>query len=279
MSRRATVLRLRSEMVTSFALRGWEGASLIAFFYAAVVAAFLRPGLSASVRFRATGASIAGIGLTAASIVAPPNVVLHAWVLPPVLLLLFYWTTGLLFVSPMTAVEDAFLRIDRALRIRDLGAHTPKWLVEILELAYAGVYGLIPIALALHLRLAAAPDANRFWTVILVTDFVCFGFLPWIQTRPPRALEAGDPWPSSFRSLNLRVLGATSIQVNTFPSGHAAEGLAAALLVASLSPLIFSWMLVAGLAVAAGAVFGRYHYAIDALTGWLVAIVVWLLLG
>jgi hypothetical protein len=55
--------------------------------------------------------------------------------------------------------------------------------------------------------------------------------------------------------------------------------LAAALLVASLSPLIFSWMLVAGLAVAAGAVFGRYHYAIDALTGWLVAIVVWLLLG
>lgn len=63
------------------------------------------------------------------------------------------------------------------------------------------------------------------------------------------------------------------------PSGHAAEGLAAALLVASLSPLIFSWMLVAGLAVAAGAVFGRYHYAIDAFTGWLVAIVVWLLLG
>ena len=36
---------------------------------------------------------------------------------------------------------------------------------------------------------------------------------------------------SSLRRFNLRVLGATSIQVNTFPSGHAAEGLVAALLV------------------------------------------------
>jgi hypothetical protein len=174
-------------MVTSFALRGWEAASLIAFFYAAVVAAFLRPGLSASVRFRATGASIAGIGLTAASIVAPANVVLHAWVLPPVLLLLFYWTTGLLFVSPMTAVEDAFLRIDRALRIRDLGAHTPKWLVEILELAYAGVYGLIPIALALHLRLAAAPDAidsgRSSSSPISSVLASCLGFRPGLPER------------------------------------------------------------------------------------------------
>ena len=29
----------------------------------------------------------------------------------------------------------------------------------------------------------------------------------------------------------------------------------------------------------AGAVFGRYHYAIDAFAGWLVALTVWLLLG
>ena len=266
-------------MLTSFALRGWEAASLASFLYAAFTAAFFRPGLPATVRFRAVGASMAGIGVTAASILAPANVFLHGWLLPPILLFLFYWTTGLLFVAPMTDVEDTFLRIDRALRIRGLSARTPRWLVEILEFAYAGVYGLIPIALVLRLWLAAAPDSDRFWTVILVTDFVCFGFLPWIQTRPPRALESGEPWPSSFRSLNLRVLGAASIRVNTFPSGHAAEGLAAALLVANLSPVIFLWMLLAALAVSAGAVLGRYHYAIDALAGWLVAVMVWLLLG
>jgi membrane-associated phospholipid phosphatase len=266
-------------MLSSFALRGWETASLIAFVYSALTAAVLRPGVESAVRLRALGASMAGIAVAIASIFAPANVVLHGWLLPPVLLLLFYWTTGLLFVAPMKPIEDAFVGIDGALHIRDWSARTPKWLAEILEASYAGVYGLIPIALALHLLLASAPDADRFWTVILVTDFVCFGFLPWIQTRPPRALEAGEPWPSSLRALNLRVLGATSIQVNTFPSGHAAEGLAVALLVASVSPVVFVSILVAGAAVAAGAVLGRYHYAVDAFAGWLVALAAWLLLG
>ena len=45
-----------------------------------------------------------------------------------------------------------------------------RWLAEILEFAYAGVYPLIPIALALHLAYSPAPDADRFWTVVLVTD-------------------------------------------------------------------------------------------------------------
>jgi len=260
-------------------LRGWEVASLISFAYAALTAAVLKRGLTSAVRFRAVGASIAGLAVTVASFVAPANVVLHSWVFPPVLLLLFYWTTGLLFVAPMERVEAAFVGIDRALHVRDLSARTPKWLVETLEAAYAGVYGLIPIALVLYLCFATAPHADRFWTVILVIDFVCFGFLPWIQTRPPRALESGEPWRSSLRSFNLKVLGATSVQVNTFPSGHAAEALAAALLVASVSPAVFVCMMVAALAVAAGAVFGRYHYAIDAFTGWFVAVTMWLLLG
>src|SRR5262245_165895 len=260
-------------------LRGWEVASLIAFTYAALAAAVLRRGLTSAVRFRAVGASIAGLAVTVASFIAPTNVVLHDWLFPPVLLLLFYWTTGLLFVAPMQRVEATFMGIDRALLIRDLSARTPTWLVEILEAAYAGVYGLIPIALVLHLCFATAPDADRFWAVILVTDFVCFGFLPWIQTRPPRALESGEPWHSSLRSFNLKMLGAASVQVNTFPSGHAAEALAAALLAASVSPAVFLGMSVAALAVAAGAVFGRYHYAIDAFTGWFVAVTVWLLLG
>jgi len=35
-------------------------------------------------------------------------------------------------------------------------------------------------------------------------------------------------------------------------------------------------MFVSALAISAGAVLGRYHYALDALAGWLVAVVVWL---
>ena len=61
-----------------------------------------------------------------------------------------------------------------------------------LEFAYGGVYPLIPIALLLHLAYAPAPDADLFWTVVLVTDYVCFAMLPFIQTRPPRALESAS---------------------------------------------------------------------------------------
>jgi hypothetical protein len=35
-------------------------------------------------------------------------------------------------------------------------------------------------------------------------------------------------------------------------------------------------MLLNALAISAGAVFGRYHFAADILAGWAVAVVVWL---
>jgi hypothetical protein len=38
-------------------------------------------------------------------------------------------------------------------------------------------------------------------------------------------------------------------------------------------------MLANALAVSAGAVLGRYHYAVDAVAGWVVAVVVWLAFG
>ena len=260
-----------------FTLRAWELASVFSFVYTAFVATLLRKGLPSSVRVRAVGGCAAGLLLTAASAMAPFHPLLHRWLLPPALLLLSYWTTGLLFVAPMKQFEQLFAFIDRLVRVRRLGSLTPTSVAEFLEFSYAAVFALIPIALALHLSLSAEPDTDRFWTVILVTDFICFAVLPWIQTRPPRALESGEPWSSSFRSFNLRWLDKASIQVNTFPSGHAAEALAAALLVSNLRPGVFIWMLFNAAAVSAGAVFGRYHYAIDAFAGWLVAITVWLM--
>jgi membrane-associated phospholipid phosphatase len=259
-------------------LRGWELASVISFIYMAVVAACLRRGLTPTARVRAVGGAVAGLLLTAASAMAPYHPILHRWLLPPALLLLGYWTSGLLFVAPMKRIETLFAFVDRIVRVRGVGAKAPVSLAEFLEFMYAAVFALIPIALALHLQFAQVPNVDRFWTVILVTDFICFAMLPWIQTRPPRSLEAGDPWPSSFRRVNLRLLGRASIQVNTFPSGHAAEALAAALLVSNLRSGLFIWMLFNAAAVSAGAVFGRYHYAIDALAGWVVAVGVWAVL-
>jgi len=262
----------------ALALRNWEIASYAMFVYTAILAAVLR-GLAPVVRARAFAGSGAALVVTAASVLTPSNVFLHGWLLPPLLLLLAYWTSGLLFTAPMPHAEQALLQIDRVLQVRAISSAAPRWIAELLEFSYAAVYALIPIALMLHSRFTAYLDYDRFWTVILVTDYVCFAMLPWIQTRPPRAIEPGDPWRSSLRRFNLRLLGAASIRVNTFPSGHAAEALSAALLVSNAPSAVVAWMLFNAFAVSMGAVLGRYHYAADAFTGWLVALAVWLALG
>jgi hypothetical protein len=250
----------------------WQLASLVFFAYVALVAE-LRPGLAPRKRIRVWAGAALGIAAAAAASRLPPDAFANVWILPPALLLLGYWTSGLLFVAPMPAAERVLLAIDAGLRVQSIARRTPRFVAELLEAAYVGVYPLVPFALWAAMSAGVAPD--RFWTIILVIDFVCFGMLPWIQTRPPRALGVDAPWRSTWRRANVRIVNASSIQVNTFPSGHAAEGLAAALLVLGASGPLVVLMFAAGLAVSAGAVLGRYHYAADAIAGWAVALIVY----
>jgi hypothetical protein len=253
----------------------WLAASTAYFLYVAFVAVVLR-GVARRSRLRAIGGvALGALGIAAALVTT--SAVARVWLLPPVLLLLAYWATGALFVAPMHDVERALQSIDDWLRIRERAAHTPGWLATSLEFAYAGVSPLIPIALALHLWFAAPPDPDRFWAVVLITDYICFATLPWLQTRPPRSIERNEPWRSAFRRFNVRLMSTASIRVNTFPSGHAAEALAAALLVLEAPWPWVAWMFLNAAAISAGAVFGRYHYAADAFAGWIVALVVWAL--
>lgn len=254
-------------------MRSWLAASAAFFVYLGIVAALV-PRVTTERRRLASAGAIIGLIVVAGSS-ASPHKVLDGWILPPLLLLLAYWTSGLLFVAPMPHAERPLLRFDSMLRIRRMAASLPAPLVECLEAAYLAVYPVVPIALALHLTRAPDPDAGRFWGVILTTDYICFGMLPWVQTRPPRAIEPEPPWRSRVRPLNLRLLGGASIHANTFPSGHAAEALAAALMVLGAGPIPVSAMFLMALAISAGAVFGRYHYAADALAGWMTALAVW----
>lgn len=252
----------------------WIAASA-AFFLYVIGTAPLVPRLTQRARSLAITGGLVGLLVTVAAHETSSNQLLHDWLLPPVLLLLGYWTSGCLFAGPMPRVEAVLLAIDRRLEIDPTARATPRLIAELLELAYAGVYLMVPLALLIHLAAAGAADPARFWTVILVTDFTCFACLPWIQTRPPRAISSPSPWNTASRRFNLRVLGKTSIQVNTFPSGHAAEAVAAALLVSAAPWPVVAAMGLGALLVSAGAVLGRYHYAADAFAGWAVAIIVW----
>jgi PAP2 superfamily len=255
----------------------WQTASLAFFLYISLLAV-IRRSEARMIAGVFSGAAIGSLVALFSAFVHQP-VWLAVWIWPPLLLLIGYWTSGLLFVGPNPWQENALMRLDDRVGVRRAARYAPRLAVDLLEAAYAGVYLLIPIALFLHLKYSAAPDASRFWAVVLIADFICFGVLPWVQTRPPRALEAEEPWTSSLRRFNLRLLGSTSIQVNTFPSGHAAEALIAALLALHAPTAIVVVMFAAALAVSAGAVFGRYHFLADIVSGWLVAVTVWMVLS
>jgi membrane-associated phospholipid phosphatase len=254
----------------------WPPASIAFFTYVGLLALSL-PGVDRRRRTLALAGTATGIILTVTSQLAP-NGIANDWLVPPALLLIAYWTSGVLYRAPMLRIERLLRRIDDRLRIRSLAAATPRAIAELLEFAYVAVYLVIPAALVIHVVTSATPDPPRFWAVVLVTDFICFGTLPWVQTRPPRALEPEPPWSSRFRSVNLHLLGKTSIQVNTFPSGHAAEALAALLLVLDGPASLVSIMLFTALAISAATVLGRYHFSADVFAGWAVALVVWLAL-
>jgi membrane-associated phospholipid phosphatase len=251
----------------------WHKASLAFFVYVLAILIGRRSWTGRSTR--AVAGVLAGLAIVSLAALVQQPAVLVEWVWPPLVLLIAYWTSGLLFVIPSPSQERALLWLDERLRVREIAGRTPRLVADLFELAYVAVYPLIPIALCLHLTYAPDASADRFWTIVLATDFVCFGVLPWVQTRPPRALESGDPWRSAVRPLNLRLLGSTSIHVNTFPSGHAAEALAAALLSLDAPLPLVAAMFAAAVAVSAGAVLGRYHYLADVLTGWLAALLVW----
>jgi membrane-associated phospholipid phosphatase len=87
----------------------------------------------------------------------------------------------------------------------------------------------------------------------------------------------GEKWTDGLpsgrvRAFNLWILQRGSIQANTLPSAHVAITGACALSLLRLGPqpagLIFLWIAVS---IALGAVSGRYHYALDAILGFLVA--------
>jgi membrane-associated phospholipid phosphatase len=251
----------------------WQKASLAFFVYLLAVVA--GRGADARALRRAVAGSCAGVSVVVLTIATEQPVLLREWIWPPLVLLIAYWTSGLLFVSASPAQERALFWLDERLDVLAVARRVPRRVADVLELAYVGVYPLVPLALLVHLSFAPVPAPDRFWAIVLVTDFLCFGVLPWVQTRPPRALEGVDPWQSSVRPLNVRLLGSTSIQANTFPSGHAAEALIAALMSLDAPAPVVVGMCLAALAVAAGAVLGRYHYLVDALVGWAVALVVW----
>jgi membrane-associated phospholipid phosphatase len=67
--------------------------------------------------------------------------------------------------------------------------------------------------------------------------------------------------------MNLYILRHASIHLNTFPSAHVAATIGASLVLMRWVPVVGVLFLLISLSIAAGAVLGRYHYALDVILG------------
>lgn len=262
----------------------------VLFFSYLTALAWIRP-VAAQSRAIITGIGCMAIGLVIAAqfahkIIAPfPLSVVRDW-LPAPLLLLAYWQAGQFFIRPMEELQSRLLRFDQRLLEPLLQGITTRrigvWISVYLESAYLFCYPMVlsglPLLYLMHMR----EYVDTLWATILPPTYLCYAALPFLQTLPPRMIEVdceAKVRAGKIRALNLWILRHASIQVNTFPSAHVAASISIALVLLRLTPvpgLVFLWI---SLSVAAGAVMGRYHYAIDALLGAALAVAAFLLVA
>jgi membrane-associated phospholipid phosphatase len=187
----------------------------------------------------------------------------RAW-LPHAYLVLGYWIPAVFTPGVNPKFEAWLAEADR--RLGNGLSGVGRWPAKLrFELAYLLCYPSVPAAFAVVFIAGNREDITRFWIAVLLAGYACYGSLPWTAARPPRLISA--PEPIYFARINAHVLGRVSHNLNTFPSGHVAVTLAAALVVCSLSMAWGLGFLAIATAVAVAAVNGRYHYLVDVLVG------------
>jgi len=194
----------------------------------------------------------------------------------------------------------------------DLLTATSPWLQRYLEFAYFLCYPSVPLGIgalylarrisrrrAQELLIAAAtvstesdPSGDRhhdpafierryrtaieqFWTTVLLAVLTCYVLFPFFPLTPPRELFRDLPGPQVaplLRGMNHWILGRYAVGASLFPSGHVAAVTALALAIRAYLPRTGVAFIVLAVSIAAATVYGRYHYAADALAGALVGI-------
>lgn len=175
-----------------------------------------------------------------------------------------YWIPALLVGRPTayaTSFESWLIRTEARWGKPGMHRSAP----AVFESAYLLCYPLVPAAFLVVWAYGTPADVDRFWTAVLIAAFLCYGTLPWLVSRPPRALEATAPSPVG--RANAYVLARVSHGLNTFPSGHVAVSVAASMQVFNVSSAAGLLFGAIAIAVAVGAVAGRYHFTVDALIG------------
>lgn len=153
------------------------------------------------------------------------------------------------------------------------------FLPALLELSYLLVYAVGPFALAILYAREIRSRADRLLLVYLTGTLLAYALFPYFPSDPPRTAFPGTDLPgvlTAIRRINLWIVGGYGIHSSVFPSAHVSSAFSAAWalrLVIPERPRIGWAMFVYATLVAIATVYGRYHYAVDALAGFGVSLV------
>ncbi|MBZ5631770.1 MAG: phosphatase PAP2 family protein [Acidobacteriia bacterium] len=141
------------------------------------------------------------------------------------------------------------------------------------ELCYVLVYAAAPVALWALLANGRRDRINHFWLAYLAGTLGAYALFPYFLSDSPRIAFPGENLPTIvtfLRRVNLWIAVNFDIHSSVFPSAHVSSALAAAWGLVEILPTRrwIGWtMAVYGLCVAIATVYGRYHYAADAVAG------------
>lgn len=148
------------------------------------------------------------------------------------------------------------------------------WLSELLHLGYFSYYFVVPAAALAVWWKAGDRGLERAAVTVGLAFFLCylvFAVFPVAGPRYQFPRIEGPPAGGAVFELVHGVLEAGSSKGTAFPSSHVAAA-AAALLAARRDARRWFWILLVPVALlTVGTVYGRFHYAVDALAGIAVA--------
>lgn len=154
------------------------------------------------------------------------------------------------------------------------------FLPSLLELSYLLVYAIGPFTLTMLYVFNRRRLAGWVLFVYVTGTVSAYGLFPYFPSSPPRAVFPNADLPgvaTLLRRVNLYLVGDYGIHSSVFPSAHVSSAFSAA-----FGMLIFlpdkrrtGWgMFAYAVLVSLATVYGRYHYAVDALAGFGISAVV-----
>lgn len=159
--------------------------------------------------------------------------------------------------------------------VESLGALGPLYC----ELCYLLVYAVAPFVVAILYIQRRLSRVNSAVFLYLLGTLLAYALFPYFPSDPPRVAFGGTDLPHYFsplRQLNLWLVGDYGIHSSVFPSAHVSSAFSAAWALFAFLPerKRYGWgMLIYAVSVAVATVYGRYHYAADAVAGFALSLV------